>query len=502
MKQRVNRLAKRIQVAAALAGTAVAVLAGAAFCRAAEPGYSSTPPAAGPAIKTDRGYMIPYEATIPGTEVKFAMLPIPGGKFKLGSPESEAKREAIEGPQIEIEVQPFWMGKYEVTWNEYERYMDAYKPFKDIEALRNLLTFDEKTLSIPDDKREARDRLKPLFDKARADEAALKTLDPADRQSVATLLMFARQRDVLIAELKKEKYVLLAKQLAGRPELGGADAVTAPTKLYSPDQTYTGVEDKRQPAVTMTPFAARQYTKWLSKLTGQTYRLPSEAEWEYACRAGTTTAFSFGDDPAKLGDYAWTYDNSEEKSHVVGQKKPNPWGLYDMHGNAAEWTLDELIGDHYAKLRDPKRAGGIPAWSTVAWPDKSYPRVIRGGGWDSDADRCRSAARTGSPKDKDWKIYDPNIPLSPWWFTEDPARAVGMRLVRCTEPLSKEDAKRCYEIDAKEIAFDVTDRIKVSMRGTVENAGESLPKTVFLVQEINKELDKIAAKFGAQPKAE
>ena len=125
-------------------------------------------------------------------------------------------------------------------------------------------------------------------------------------------------------------------------------------------------------------------------MTGYAIRLPSESEWEYACRAGTTTAYSFGDDESLLGDYAWYLDNAgkagERYAHPVGQKLPNAWGLYDMHGNVWEWCEDPWH-DNY---------DGAPTDGSV-WPTggRSRDRVLRGGSWGGNARHCRSAPRNG-----------------------------------------------------------------------------------------------------------
>jgi formylglycine-generating enzyme required for sulfatase activity len=288
----------------------------------------------------------PYQETIADTEVTFEMLPVAGGKFKMGSPDDEADRGDDEGPVREVEVSPFWMGKCEVTWDEYE--------------------------------------------------------------------IFMFQLDIARRKLEKREPTPLDML---------ADACSKPTKPYT-DMTF-GMGKEKFPAICMTQYAAVKYCEWLSAKTGKYYRLPTEAEWEYACRAGTTTRYSFGDDDSQLADYAWYYDNADEKYHEVGQKKPNPWGLYDMHGNVQEWTLDQHDPEFYAKAaaKDP-----------VNSPKKTEPCVVRGGSWDDDPDRLRSAART--PSTIDWKQQDPQVPQSIWYYTD--ALFVGFRVVRpMTEPTAE-----------------------------------------------------------------
>ena len=131
---------------------------------------------------------------------------------------------------------------------------------------------------------------------------------------------------------------------------------------------------------------AQAFCQKLSQITGKTYRLPTEAEWEYACRAGTTTRYYFGDDANQLGDYAWGGENSNGTTHPVGQKKPNGWGLYDMSGNVWEWCEDDWH-DSYA---------GAPDDGT-AWIDNDNcsqsEKCLRGGSWFSNPINCRSANR-------------------------------------------------------------------------------------------------------------
>ena len=149
--------------------------------------------------------------------------------------------------------------------------------------------------------------------------------------------------------------------------IDGVSSATMPYVNYNQDGF---------PAINITQYAASQFCKWLTAKTGNYYRLPTEAEWEYACRAGTTTRFSYGNDPAynQLGEDAWYSNNSSKTTHPVGQKKPNGWGLYDMHGNVFEWCEDVYDGDFYSSAG----AGGPDPLSTSG----SGGRVGRGGGFD------------------------------------------------------------------------------------------------------------------------
>jgi formylglycine-generating enzyme required for sulfatase activity len=200
--------------------------------------------------------------------------------------------------------------------------------------------------------------------------------------------------------------------------VSGADAITKPTPPYA-DESF-GFGKGRQPAISMQYHAAMEYCRWLSAATGKIYRLPTEAEWEYAARAGTKTAYSFGDDPSTLAANGWFEGNAGGHPHPVGGKAPNPWGLYDMHGNVAEWVVDHYDPGFYGKV-----AAG--ARGPVLLPDaRRYPYVVRGGSWDDPPQRLRSAARLASSED--WNRRDPQSPQSIWWHTD--ATFVGFRVVR------------------------------------------------------------------------
>ncbi len=296
-----------------------------------------------------QGSLPSSEDSIPGTGVRFRMVLLPAGEFLMGSPEDEAGREADEGPQRKVILPAFWIGAFEVKFEEYEVFRQIHLDTENLTALGD--TYQ-------------------------------------------------------------------------------ADAVTRPSPPYE-DPSF-GMGTTGYPASSMTQYAALRYCAWLYKKTGIFYRLPTEAEWEYACRAGTTTVWSYGDDPAGLDEVAWYYGNSAGVFHPGGQKAPNPWGLYDMHGNVAEWTLDQYQENFLATL--PEEGTESP-WQQ---PTKLHPRTVRGGSYDDDAAETRSAERLKS--DLVWKARDPQIPKSFWWNTDSPF--VGFRLVRpAVQPTPEEAAK-------------------------------------------------------------
>ncbi len=279
-----------------------------------------------------------YKQALKGTTLGFEMMAIPGGQFQMGNPRGSKD----EQPAHTVQLDPFWMSKFEVTWDLFEPFL--YKDF-------------EKTThggAIP----------------------------------------------------------------------AGLDAVTRPTKPYL-DMTF-GMGKENYPALAMTQYNAIQFCKWLYTQTGIFYRLPTEAEWEYACKAGGNDDFYFGNDTNLLGEYAWFKGNSDKKTHPVGQKKPNAWGLYDMLGNVAEWTYDQYLPEIY------QERAGKKVTNPVVVASQLYPLVLRGGSYEEEASALRSSARSTS--EPAWKQIDPQIPKSNWWFPEAPF--IGIRLVR---PLKNPD---------------------------------------------------------------
>ncbi len=208
------------------------------------------------------------------------------------------------------------------------------------------------------------------------------------------------------------------------------DGLSRPSIPYL-DMTF-GMGKENKPAIGMTQYGAIQYCHWLYLKTGVFYRLPTEAEWEYAARAGTDTKYFYGDDPNQLADYAWIKENSGESTQPIGKKKPNPWGLYDIYGNVLEWTSD---------LYDPEFYANSPKENPVNPASKLYPRVVRGGSYDTPSEEVSSAKRFVSSAD--WKRIDPQIPKSQWWFPEAPF--LGMRLVRPLNPPSEEEILAYYQ---------------------------------------------------------
>lgn len=211
------------------------------------------------------------------------------------------------------------------------------------------------------------------------------------------------------------------------------DAISGPTPPWgAPDQ---GWGKGSRPAITMTWHAANVYCKWLSQKTGKKYRLPTEAEWEYACRAGTNTPYFFPGDPKKyssegflkkllrpdtsvIASYVVYQRNSNARTKEPGSVKANPFGLKNMSGNIAEFCLDYYSPDTYKM--------DTTAAVNPRGPMKGPEHVIRGGSFKSDAKDVRSAARDFT-RTKAWLVTDPQMPKSIWWYSD--VIEVGFRVV-------------------------------------------------------------------------
>jgi formylglycine-generating enzyme required for sulfatase activity len=213
------------------------------------------------------------------------------------------------------------------------------------------------------------------------------------------------------------------------PQSKNIDGVTRATPQYI-DLTWGMGRDGNHPTNSMSQLAAMMYCKWLYSKTGIFFRLPTEAEWEYACKGGNTGK-PLSSDPISLKEYGYFQDNSAGKFHHVGEKKPNALGLFDMLGNLSEWTLDQYDPTGYAKLtaKDP-----------LAPPATKHPRVARGGSYLDGANALRCANRI--PSDARWNQRDPQIPKSKWWLTD--GAGIGFRVVRPLKQPSKEEVETFY----------------------------------------------------------
>jgi formylglycine-generating enzyme required for sulfatase activity len=272
----------------------------------------------------------PYQQTLPGTTLQFKMVPIPGGRFTMGSPATDKIAKKDEQPQRTVTISPFWMGAHEVTHDEFDVFFN----------------------------------------------------------------------DMQVAENSR------------------VDAVTRPTPQYI-DLSWGMGKEGGYPANSMQQFTALMYCRWLYQKTGTFYRLPTEAEWEYAARAGSTTIYPFGNDPKELDKYAWYSGNSNKAYQKVGQKAPNQWGLYDMLGNVSEWTLDQYDEQWYTKLADGTA-------DPVLEEDPGDLRPAPRRSWQAE-----------------WNKRDPQIPKSRWWLTD--AYFAGFRIVRPVKQPTPEEAEAFYK---------------------------------------------------------
>ncbi len=311
---------------------------------------------------------VDYTEQIPGTSVSFDMIAVPGGSFRMGSPETEGYRKEDEGPQHQVTVSPFWMARVETTWDEFEAWYRATR-----------------------------------------------------------------------AEGRTD-----TRSLAGE---AAVDAITGATPPYVPPDQGWGKGDR--PAITMTHHAAAQYARWLSQQTGKRYRLPTEAEWEYAARGGTVTPYFFEGEPSDyasdrffhnwfgrntivLDSFSVHAGNSGARTQIPSESKPNPFGLVNMLGNVKEFTSDWYAEDTYRG-----RVGAGPVLDPLG-PSNGTEHVVRGGSFRSGPADLRAAARdhtrTGA-----CLVTDPQIPKSIWWYSD--CNDIGFRVVREFENSEQQGAE-------------------------------------------------------------
>jgi len=285
-----------------------------------------------------------YEQSIPGSSIKFKMVPIKGGSFIMGSPEGEKGRHADEGPQKKFTVSSFLMGVYEVTHDEFD------------------IFFKDNSTSVN----------------------------------------------------------------------SGTDAITRPSPQYV-DLSWDMGRQGGFPVNSMQQRTALMYCRWLYKKTGVFYCLPTEVEWEYACRAGSTSTYFFGDNEIDLQKYAWYKKNSKGVYHKVGQLQPNAFGLYDMLGNVAEWVLDQYDEQYFTKKNDGEL-------NPESKPTSRHPRLLKGGAYTDEAVglRCGSKVKWLA----EWNRRDPQIPKSKWWLTDAPF--AGFRLIRPLKQPSPEEIENFF----------------------------------------------------------
>ncbi len=298
-----------------------------------------------------------FTEKIPGTSVDFEMIAIPSGKYLFGSSENDEYKKDYETPEVEVSLNQFWIGKAEITWNEYYAFM------------------------------------KETGTEGRTEDQIIKS------------------------------------------RLNNVDVISGPTPPYGDPGQGWGKENR--PAITMTYYAANKYCEWLSKKTGKKYRLPTEAEWEYAASANSKGVYFFDGNPSDytsegfwksifgadtniINSYCIYKENSMNKTHTPNSVKPNQYGLVNMLGNVKEFCSDyysENIHDIYKNQKDLQNPKG---------PGSGNEFVIRGGSYLSDAADLRISARDFTNQ-KTWLRTDPQIPKSLWWYSD--CKDVGFRVV-------------------------------------------------------------------------